>query len=109
MKETKIAVMNKVRKYETKIKKEVDREKRKQREEDRINKYIFDKFREEYIGVMVLVGFVLIMIEVWFITSTNVFQDGVIRFFLGTLVFIVLIGSLRNHFVNKIRKREGLK
>ena len=83
--------------------------KQKEVDDDRLNRFVYSKYSEKYFFHMLIIGVVFIIIFIWFILCTEVFEDGTLRFLLSLLFFIIIIIRFKSYFLNKIKKQEGIK
>ncbi len=91
------------RKEQKKVQEKEDKEKKLKKE------FLQEKFNEQYGIIIILLGFPISILLVCFIVFSNVFNDGVIRFFLTIVSITILVSIIKAILFAKIEKEGDIK
>ena len=80
----------------------------KNKEETMIGDYLQDRFDDEYLGSVVLLGIVVAIIGAFWVVYGSAFNDGVTRFLVLLAMVIIIPTLLRYYLTGKIRKEDGI-
>ncbi len=84
-----------------------NKERREEKESNKIDKYLFDKFIENGANKLIFLGILSIPLFMGFIFLTEVWNDGILRFIVSFLIFYSFTSYLKWKMINNLRIKLG--
>lgn len=99
--------LKQIKDHELKKEKEDKILKMKEKEDLRIDEYLHDKFCEKYGRKYLIMGIILMLLAGWFIFFTEFWGDGLLRFLVTTMCFMIITIYIKEKIIKRLRIKLG--